>query len=187
MSDLSPPDYGGRFWDRALKAYAGPQDAAYKTPADLAEAARQYFTWANDNPYLEGKASVSQGDIHEYTVNKLRAFTIGGLCLYLKITPSRWRSIKLKADYADVTEAIEEIIRVQKFEGAAAGLLNANLVARDLGLTEKQEQAVAHTVVQLSEGELMAELRKSGVPIEALTTLHKSLTTPELDENGDVV
>ena len=34
---------------------------------------------------------------------------------------------------------MEEIIRQQKFEGAAANLLNANIIARDLGLADKAE------------------------------------------------
>ncbi|MDC9826565.1 terminase small subunit, partial [Devosia sp. ZB163] len=34
---------------------------------------------------------------------------------------------------------VDEIIRAQKFEGAAAGLLNPNIIARDLGLADKQE------------------------------------------------
>ena len=32
-----------------------------------------------------------------------------------------------------------EIIRTQKFAGAAADLLNANIIARDLGLADKNE------------------------------------------------
>lgn len=36
---------------------------------------------------------------------------------------------------------MEEIIRTQKFEGASADLLNPNIIARDLGLAEKQEHS----------------------------------------------
>ena len=42
-----------------------------------------------------------------------------------------------------VIDDIEKIIYRQKFEGAAAGLLNANIIARDLGLRDKQD--VDHT------------------------------------------
>ena len=38
-----------------------------------------------------------------------------------------------------VIEKIESIIRSQKFEGAAADLLNANIIARDLGLKDSSE------------------------------------------------
>lgn len=33
---------------------------------------------------------------------------------------------------------VEQIIRQQKFEGAAAELLNPNIIARDLGLADKK-------------------------------------------------
>ena len=35
-----------------------------------------------------------------------------------------------------------QIIYTQKFEGSAAGLLNPNIIARDLGLNDKQELIV---------------------------------------------
>jgi hypothetical protein len=38
-----------------------------------------------------------------------------------------------------VTTRVDEIIRTQKFQGAAADLLNPNIIARDLGLSEKSE------------------------------------------------
>ena len=38
-----------------------------------------------------------------------------------------------------VIREAEEIIRRQKFEGASADLLNANIIARDLGLADKAE------------------------------------------------
>lgn len=39
----------------------------------------------------------------------------------------------------EVTTYVEEIIRTQKFEGAAVGAFNANIIARDLGLSDKKE------------------------------------------------
>ena len=40
---------------------------------------------------------------------------------------------------AEVTNLAEQIIRNQKFTGAAAFQLQPNLIARDLGLADKQE------------------------------------------------
>ncbi len=37
------------------------------------------------------------------------------------------------------TTRVDEIIRTQKFQGASADLLNANIIARDLGLADKTE------------------------------------------------
>ncbi len=41
-------------------------------------------------------------------------------------------------DFFGVYTRISQIIRTQKFEGAAVGLFNANIIARDLGLADKQ-------------------------------------------------
>ena len=41
-------------------------------------------------------------------------------------------------DYAWVIERIKKVMRTQKFEGAAAGLFNPNIIAYDLGLAAKQ-------------------------------------------------
>lgn len=38
-----------------------------------------------------------------------------------------------------VTTRIDEIIYKQKFEGAAVGAFNANIIARDLGLADKKD------------------------------------------------
>ena len=41
-----------------------------------------------------------------------------------------------------VIERIEQTVYSQKFEGAAAGLLNANIIARDLGLADRREDKI---------------------------------------------
>jgi len=46
---------------------------------------------------------------------------------------------RLDDDFVGVTTRAEEVIYNQKFAGAAAGLLNANIIARDLGLSDKKD------------------------------------------------
>jgi len=41
--------------------------------------------------------------------------------------------------FSTVIADIEAVIKSQKFQGAAAGLLNANIIARDLGLADKSD------------------------------------------------
>ena len=50
--------------------------------------------------------------------------------------------------FKTITAQIKQIIRTQKFEGASAGFLNANIIARDLGLTDKQE--ITGTVITVT-------------------------------------
>lgn len=72
-------------------------------------------------------------------VAKMRAMTISGLCIFLDISETCWYSYREKNDFSWVTTRAEKIIYNQKFQGAAADLLNANIIARDLGLADKSE------------------------------------------------
>ena len=75
-----------------------------------------------------------------------RAMTLEGLCDFIDVDPSTWRQWKESGDdgrpdlIAVITRA-ERIIYRQKFEGAAAGLLNPNIIARDLGLADKKDHS----------------------------------------------
>ena len=44
--------------------------------------------------------------------------------------------------FIDIITRIEEIIETQQFEGASVGVFNANIIARKLGLVERQQQEV---------------------------------------------
>lgn len=46
-------------------------------------------------------------------------------------------------DFLHVIARVEETIETQQFEGACVGAFNANIIARKLGLSDKQE--VDHT------------------------------------------
>ncbi|SMP36850.1 terminase small subunit, partial [Shimia sagamensis] len=60
-----------------------------------------------------------------------------------------WR--KSRKDLSSVMTRVEQIIRQQKFEGAAAELLNPNIIARDLGLADKKEIGGELSVRTLSD------------------------------------
>jgi hypothetical protein len=65
--------------------------------------------------------------------------TMQGLCLFLDVdeqTIANYGSKEGYEDYFGIVARIKAVIRDQKFSGAAAGLLNANIIARDLGLAE---------------------------------------------------
>lgn len=73
------------------------------------------YTWEGFEDYLFEKGLVS--DLKHYKQNKDGAYN----------------------DYFPIITHIGKIIRNQKFQGAAAGLFNANIIARDLGLSDKKE------------------------------------------------
>jgi len=131
-----PAPIGNRFWEARSSSGRNP---IFKDPEQLWAACLEYFKWAEDNPLQEQKATQFQGEFIKDTVNKMRAMTIDGLCTFLDICDTTWDNYRKKEDFVVVTRKVERIIRDQKFSGAAADLLNANIIARDLGLKEKTE------------------------------------------------
>lgn len=117
----------------------------FETAEMLADACEQYFQWVADNPLYEMKPFAYQGVVIQEPVAKMRAMTIGGLCLFIGVTQQHWQgwkregSVSYRPDFVSVIGNVEDAIRQQKFEGAAADLLNANIIARDLGLADKSE------------------------------------------------
>ena len=108
----------------------------YETVDDLWDRAVSYFEWVEANPLQEEQLITYQGEGFKYSISKMRAMTFEGLCLHLGISYQTWQNYKSVQDFLEVISDIECIIRTQKFEGAAAGLLNANITARDLSLRD---------------------------------------------------
>lgn len=129
---------GNRFWE--LRSSHGRRPI-FSSPDDLWNAACEYFQWVEDNPLWEDKVTSFQGVNTHDPVAKMRAMTLDGLVLFLDIDDTTWRRYKEREDFSQVTTRIEKTIRSQKFAGAAADLLNANIIARDLGLADKSELA----------------------------------------------
>ncbi len=84
--------------------------------------------------------------------------TLAGLCLHIGITDETWRNYRDRKDFFGVCERVDAMVYTQKFEGAAASLFNANIIARDLGLKDKQEYEV-NNVTSLSREQLEAKLK----------------------------
>lgn len=127
---------GNKFWEARSSHGRNPK---FKDPKVLWEACLEYFEWVEENPLQEEKATQFQGKFIKDTVNKMRAMTIGGLCIFLDIARTTWDNYREDKDLMGITMRVDEIIRDQKFSGAAADLLNPNIIARDLGLTDKTE------------------------------------------------
>lgn len=135
---------GNKFWE--LRAKHGV-DALFTDPDKLWDAAAEYFEWCEENPLIEIDYKGKDADMVE--IPKMRAFTIMGLCLFLDCNEVYFNHFKTtktyseNQDFSKVVTRIEQIIYTQKFTGAAAGFLNPNIIARDLGLKEKSEVEVS--------------------------------------------
>ncbi len=139
--------HGNAFWK--LRDTHG-RTSLFETDDELWRACVSYFDWATENPLKEDRVFSYQGEQTHESVSLLRAFTLSGLCLHLGITEETWRAWRRdRPDLKEVIAKAESVIRQQKFEGAAAGLLNANIISRDLGLTDKKDH-------QSSDGSMSA-------------------------------
>lgn len=142
---------GNKFW---LARSSHGRNPKFDDPEVLRNACYEYFEWCENNPLYEEKLFHAQGVITKDTVTKMRAMTLSGLCLFIDIDLGTWDNYRKNQDFFRVTKEIEQIIYNQKFSGAAADLLNANIIARDLGLADKQQnehtgvdgKPIAHSV-----------------------------------------
>jgi len=127
---------GNKYWE-----FRNKHGRNYKyEPDQLWDEAVKYFEWVEENPLIQDHVIAFQGVATHEPLEKMRAMTIGGFCLFADITFQTFCNYKDSQDFFEVITRIEEIIKEQKFTGAAAELLNPNIIARDLGLSEKTEQ-----------------------------------------------
>lgn len=134
---------GNRFWE--LRAKHG-RDKLFATPELMWQACKEYFEWCEDNPLIE--VDFVGKDATQVEKPKMRAFTMQGLCLYLDCNTRyfnefennlKGKTEQISKDFSAIVTRVREIIYNQKFTGAAAGFLNPNIIARDLGLTDKAD------------------------------------------------
>lgn len=151
---------GNQFW-RARSKHG--RNKIFSTPGDLWEACCEYFKWIEDNPLIAIEPIKHRGVGSLQEVPKMHAMTIGGLCIFLGVTPGTWDNYRKHPDYKETCTSVETIIYQQKLSGAAADLLNQNIIARELGLKDKQERKVKtdSTVATAAlDPEKYAEVRK---------------------------
>jgi len=110
------------------------------TPEKLKDGANSYFQWCIKNPMME--AVLHQKTARLIDVPKMRPFTEAGLCVFLGISTTTFDNYKNDKGFVEVITHVQAIIRNQKFEGAAAGFFNANIIARDLGLRDDKKVEV---------------------------------------------
>lgn len=127
---------GNQFW-RARSSHG--RNPIFKTKTKLWNACCEYFDWIEANPLKEQKVFHTDGKITYASVSKMRAMTLEGLWIFLDISKDTWYNYKERKGFLEVITRAESIIYNQKFTGASADLLNANIIARDLGLKDHKK------------------------------------------------
>ena len=116
-----------------------PKQFKFDNPFALWQACWEYLVWVDDNPLLSEQINVYKGKAISTPVRKKRPATLEGLLLYIGISRTAWENFKDHVAFEECCERAELAIYVQKYEGAASGLLNPQIIARDLGLKDVRE------------------------------------------------
>ena len=125
---------GNNFWEARGRHGRLP---IFESPEQMWETACDYFQWSVDNPLQ--KQVFYQGELCDKPESLMRPFTKKGFCIFAGCIDQTFANYKKKDDFLGICEQIESIIYTQKFEGASVGLLNASIIARDLGLKDASE------------------------------------------------
>jgi len=151
-----------KYWKKADPSKIG-RPARFENPLEYWTAVCKYIEWVEENPMKEEKLFHYQGQISRDEINLMRPYTWEGFYAYLG-TP-HLDYYKEKKDFLGIIKHVDNVFRNQKFSGAAVGLFNSNIIARDLGLKEKTE----------NETNLKLGYQSSGITIGFV------------DENGKIV
>lgn len=127
---------GNSYWRQRL---AHGRKHKVKTPAQLREYALEYLEHLENNPLFETKVITHQGEGYNHAVPLLRAPTLQGLWVHCNINKDTWYKLKDRKGFVEVTTWIEQLFFEIKFQGASAGLLKENIIARDLGLKDQKD------------------------------------------------
>jgi len=133
---------------------------SFKSPADLWAKAEEYFNWSLNNPIMKSEFNAKIGKIINIPIAK--PFTILGFIIYANISEQTWINYnsnnEVYKEYFEVATRIKQIIRTQKFDGASAGIYNANIIARDLGLKDSVDYTTAGKEINFTATETQKEI-----------------------------
>jgi len=151
---------GNSYWRRRLVNKGKPRK--FETAEELAEACVEYLEWVEDNPLFEDKPMSSRDGITHETITKMRVPTIQGLTTHLgvhRITWNKWR--ESRDDLKETIALIDNAMEAVQLEGASAGLLNASIIARMVGLVDKVEsKSVTADLSELPREEIENKLKE---------------------------
>lgn len=125
---------GNQWW--RLRTKVG-RKRLFATPEILREECYKYFEHTDARKWY--KVDYKGKDVERVEIPTDTPYTLHGLCLFLNIDRQTWINYRNSIDLFEVVKEIDDIIYLQKFEGATVGVYNSSIIARDLGLVDKTE------------------------------------------------
>jgi len=130
---------GNEFWKLRLKH---GRSREIESPEQLLENFEEYAQWVKDNPFQEqdwvGKDAIP---VIRYKIRPMLkpAFAVAcGLSCWDRINELK----KVSNDFLKIVTHIESQMAAHNISGSAAGFLNANIISRVEGLSDKRETSV---------------------------------------------
>ena len=120
---------------------------AIASPQVLWKLACDYFHSVDSDPFLKQDFIRGGGSAGtKVELENVRPYTWEGFDNFLfekgiinRIDDYKYNRDNQYTEYSDIITRVGSVIYDQKFTGAAVGAFNANIIARDLGLADKQE------------------------------------------------
>lgn len=143
VSSMAAPK-GNQYWK--IRSKSG-RDKKY-TPRALLRKANEYFEFCVDNPLYKTEVVRGKDGAELVEVPVMRVFSIEGFCVFADISVPTFYSYSQQEDFIKVTTRIRNTIENQQMEGASANLLNANIIARRLGLVDRHDHTTGGEKIQ---------------------------------------
>ena len=139
---------GNKYWQLAQN----PGRKKKYRPKSLFAKFIEFTQWIDANPFYEAvlvqkgiqiEQNGKKETTYQTSLPKMRPYTLSGFFIYANITQQTWDNYCKLPEFLEVTTRIKDICFTQKFEGAASGFFNSNIIARDLGLVDKKDNNVS--------------------------------------------
>ena len=134
LPDASDYDPTAQYWSKRPG-----KERAFATPEELMDAAIEAFTWLHTHPKRKQVIFHNKGSITKTYETLERPFSIHAVAMCMGVSLQCLNGYRERPEFAEALAWVDGVIYTQKFEGASADLLNANIIARDLGLADKKE------------------------------------------------
>lgn len=164
---------GNEFWK---KRSSHGRKRIFATPEIMREAIDEYFEYQSTQAW--NRVDYKGKEVEKVLIPTASPFTLTGLCLFLGVNTKYFAQFESELDleteegkdFSNVITYAREVIYTQKFEGAATGAYNANIIARDLGLADKTKSEHTGEVKVSNKYEKASEedLEKALIQIEKL-------------------
>jgi len=134
---------GNKYWEFRNKH---GRDFKY-TPKDWETESIKYFEYMADKVWNK-KEAIKSGELAGTLIDipTQTPMSIESFCLFMDIDRGTWDNYESNEgnykDFFNITTRVRAVIESNQFEGATVGAYNPNIIARKLGLVDRQEQTL---------------------------------------------